>query len=95
MTKIQNFHMQGCVAVLCEQNDKLITLSERCAGLPIPILRNLRQILAVCTNLMDEVSVHVVTDEYIAQLRSRLGDLAVNVAMIEIQIKSYRQSRYN
>lgn len=94
MTKMQNFQMQGCTKVLCELADKLSVLSSgRIGNLPSPILANLRRIYATCVNLMDEVSTYAVTDEYIARLRQRLGDLACNVAMIEIQIDAYKKGQ--
>ena len=94
MTKMQNFQRQACMKILCELADKLSALSKgRIGNLPSPILTNLRQIYTACYNMMDEVGSHAVTDEYIARLRHRLGDLACNVAMLEIQIDAYKKGQ--
>lgn len=90
MTATQNFKMQGCVEVLCEQCEKLSGIDRR--NLPNAILENLMRIFKVCHNLLDEVSNNTdITDEYIANLRHRIGDLVCNVAMVTIQVNSYRK----
>ena len=92
MTKMQNFKMQGCVAVLVEQNDKLCNFDKR--NLPNAILENIKRVHTVCHSLLNECSCQTpesdITDEYIANFRHKLGDLVCNVAMLDIQIKFIR-----
>ena len=96
MTKMQNWRMQGCAEVLIEQNDKLLALSKNAANLPKIMLKNLKDTLSVVSSLLDLVGSYKpdsnISDEEIARIRHRIGDLVVSVAMITIQINEYRKT---
>ena len=95
MTKMQNFRIQGCLAVLSEQNDKLCAMSQNYTNLPKIILKNIRDSLDITVGLLEQIGSYnmdaQISDESITRLRHNIGDLAVNVAMIEIQIDEYRK----
>jgi hypothetical protein len=97
MTKMQNWRLRGCISVLLDQNDKLTTMSQNYANANLPniMLKNIRDNLEIAVALLDQVG-HInidaeISDEYIARLRHSIGDLAVSVAMTEIQINEYRK----
>lgn len=95
MTKFQNWKMQACAEVIIEQNDKLLELSKDTANLPSVILKHLKDTLSLSHDLLDRVGRYKpdsdIRSEDIAKLCYAIGNLSVDVAMVSIQIKSYRQ----
>jgi hypothetical protein len=91
---MQNWKMRACAEVLIEQNDKLLALSQNAANLPKIMLKNLKDTLSITSDLLDRVGRYKpdseISDEEIAQIRHRIGDLVVSVAMITIQINEYK-----
>jgi hypothetical protein len=99
MTKIQNWRMQACAAVLIEQNDKLLELTKNAGNLPNIILKNLKDTLSITVGLLDRVGSYKpnseISNEEISRICQRIGNLVVNVEMINIQIKTYNKGEEN
>jgi hypothetical protein len=91
--------MQACAAVLIEQNDKLLELTKNAGNLPNIILKNLKDTLSITVGLLDRVGSYKpnseISNEEISRICQRIGNLVVNVEMINIQIKTYNKGEEN